>query len=128
MVDAQHPHERRRFRRILFDAPVSLLVAGSEYRTTLIDISLKGALVQAPTPWPVDLRPAPPVLLCIALDQSGSQIKMQGHLVHQELRQVGFLCDHIDMDSITHLRRLVELNLGDSALLERELSALRCEG
>ncbi|NQD96622.1 PilZ domain-containing protein, partial [Pseudomonas sp. CrR25] len=27
-------------------------------------------------------------------------------------------------DSISHLRRLVELNLGDEALLERELTAL----
>ena len=32
--------------------------------------------------------------------------------------------DHIDLESISHLRRLVELNLGDSSLLERELAAL----
>jgi hypothetical protein len=34
------------------------------------------------------------------------------------------LCESIDLDSITHLRRLVELNAGDPALLERELTAL----
>jgi len=34
------------------------------------------------------------------------------------------LRQHIDLDSISHLRRLVELNLGDEALLERELAAL----
>ena len=33
----------------------------------------------------------------------------------------------IDLDSITHLRRLVELNLGDEKLLERELSHLAAE-
>ena len=37
---------------------------------------------------------------------------------------VGMVCRHIDVDSISHLRRLVELNLGDEALLERELAAL----
>ncbi|CAA9891816.1 conserved hypothetical protein [Candidatus Methylobacter favarea] len=36
----------------------------------------------------------------------------------------GFKCEHIDMDSITRLRRLLELNLGDSELLKRDLSAL----
>jgi hypothetical protein len=45
-------------------------------------------------------------------------------VAHCESEHVGFHCDHIDIDSITHLRRLVELNLGDPELLERELSAL----
>ena len=31
---------------------------------------------------------------------------------------------HIDLDSISHLRRFVELNLGDEQELERELGAL----
>jgi PilZ domain len=127
MADAQQPDERRRFRRILFDAPVGLFVGGAEHPTTLIDISLKGALIQAPSPWPADLAPGAPAVLHIALDPGGSHIEMHGHLVHREAAQAGFLCDHIDMDSITHLRRLVELNLGDAALLERELTALRGE-
>jgi hypothetical protein len=38
--------------------------------------------------------------------------------------EVGFKCEHIDLDSISALRRLVELNLGDSHLLERDLLAL----
>jgi hypothetical protein len=37
---------------------------------------------------------------------------------------LGFVCRHIDLESISHLRRLVELNLGDESLLERELAAL----
>jgi hypothetical protein len=49
---------------------------------------------------------------------------MQGELVHREGHQVGLRCREIDIESIAHLRRLVELNLGDEDLLERELSAL----
>ena len=36
--------ERRRFHRILFDAPTTIESAGQLYHTTLLDISLKGAL------------------------------------------------------------------------------------
>jgi hypothetical protein len=39
-------------------------------------------------------------------------------------RQVGVQCGSIDLESITHLRRLVEMNLGGGSLLERELKAL----
>jgi hypothetical protein len=38
--------------------------------------------------------------------------------------EAGFKCEHIDLDSISTLRRMVELNLGDSTLLERDLIAL----
>jgi len=47
--------------------------------------------------------------------EGGAVVKCQ----HQELR-----CDEIDLDSITALRRLIELNAADPALLERELGAL----
>ena len=37
---------------------------------------------------------------------------------------VGVRCDKIDIDSASHLRRLLELNLGDADLLSRELTEL----
>jgi hypothetical protein len=49
---------------------------------------------------------------------------MEVELVHDDHNQLGFHCSHIDVDSISHLRRLIELNLGDEAELERELAAL----
>jgi hypothetical protein len=45
-------------------------------------------------------------------------------IAHHENEELGLHCKDIDIDSITHLRRLIELNLGNPALLERELSAL----
>jgi len=33
-------------------------------------------------------------------------------------------CNAIDIDSVTHLRRLVELNLGDESQLHKEISQL----
>lgn len=53
-----------------------------------------------------------------------AHIKMQVKLTHDDHGQLGFVCREIDLDSISHLRRLIELNLGDQAELERELGAL----
>jgi hypothetical protein len=36
----------------------------------------------------------------------------------------GLACREIDLDSVTHLRRLVALNLGDETLAEREFAQL----
>jgi hypothetical protein len=115
--------ERRRNRRVLFDAPVSLQTAGGEnYESLLIDISLKGALAKIPENWHADEKEL--ISLCIHLDDADAVINMQCHIVHTENNAVGFHCHSMDMDSIIHLRRLVELNLEDPNLLDRELAAL----
>ena len=49
---------------------------------------------------------------------------MAGELAHVEGDHAGVLCRSIDLESITHLRRLIEVNLGDPAASERELKAL----
>ena len=49
---------------------------------------------------------------------------MHALCAHIEADRVGFLCDEIDMDSISLLKRLVEWNTGDESLLQRELAAL----
>jgi hypothetical protein len=51
-------------------------------------------------------------------------VQMEVLLTRTDHELLGFVCQHIDLDSISHLRRLVELNLGDVSLLERELAAL----
>ena len=49
---------------------------------------------------------------------------MRMEIVHTEGPSMGLRCDSIDLDSVTHLRRLIELQLGDPALLERDLAEL----
>jgi hypothetical protein len=51
-------------------------------------------------------------------------VRMEVSLKHIEGQHAGFRCEHIDLDSISRLRRLVELNLGDSESLHRELTEL----
>ena len=114
--------DRRRFHRILFDAPLSVRRGQGSHQARLIDISLRGVMIRRPDDWSDDGEEE--VELSIHLDAEGNDIRMRGRLAHQESDRLGFRCVQIDMDSITHLRRLVELNLGDPALLERELKAL----
>jgi len=118
---SEQPSDRRRFRRIAFDARTELGQNGRVWTVQLVDLSLKGLLVQKPQPWLGN--GAEPFDVDIHLD-ANTEVKMQVRLTHDDHGQLGFACEHIDLDSISHLRRLIELNLGDQAELERELGAL----
>jgi hypothetical protein len=115
--------ERRRFWRTTFRAPVKLVNDTSAVDAMLDDISLKGALLEVPADWGGKIGDHCHLKLRLGGDAE-MKIIMWGRVTHVDGSKVGLLCESIDLDSITHLRRLVELNAGDPALLERELSAL----
>jgi hypothetical protein len=114
-------NERRRFHRINFDAATEITQGVNRWAAELHDISLKGILVIRPADWDGD--PARLFDARISLG-AGIEVQMEVELTRAEGDQLGFVCRHIDLDSISHLRRLVELNLGDEELLERDLTAL----
>ncbi len=116
-----HRAERRRFTRIGFDAHTELQQGPHRWPVTLIDLSLKGLLIERPQNWQADRQQ--PFTAQIQLD-AHTQVNMDVRLVHDGDEQLGFACEHIDLDSISHLRRLIELNMGDPAQLDRELGAL----
>ncbi|MDM8350940.1 PilZ domain-containing protein [Pseudomonas sp. sp1636] len=114
-------NERRRFQRIDFDAPAEIVQGERRWAVELHDVSLKGLLIKRPQQW--HGNPNHPFNASIQLaDDACVQMEVVLTRTHGDL--LGFVCRHIDLDSISHLRRLVELNLGDEALLERELAAL----
>ena len=114
--------ERRHFWRAPFHSPAWLVRAdGSIHAGQVHDVSLKGALFEAEPGG--DCRLHERCQLQVELSQD-TPIRMQATVVHVEGRHVGLRCDEIDLDSITALRRLIELNAADPALLERELGAL----
>lgn len=89
----------------------------------LLDVSLKGILVARPEKCTI-----PPagthVTLEVCLEGSERTIRMDATVAHASTDAIGFSCRGFDLASVAELRRLVELNLGDEALLERELDAL----
>lgn len=116
--------ERRYFSRIPFAADAHIIAAhGDVYlNCRVIDVSLNGLLIARPENWSGNLTDVFNVDLL--LDGAQIVIKMQAEVAHMDTQSIGFHCQLIDLDSITHLKRLVELNLADEGLLHRELSAL----
>jgi hypothetical protein len=119
---SDQPQEHRIFSRINFDAKTVISNPEQQWDTTLLDISLKGALLEKPAGWDAPLGAEFTLNIALSAD---AIICMEASVAHIENDHIGFHCHHIDLDSITHLRRIVELNTGNEELLNRELSALR---
>lgn len=114
---------RRHFSRIRFQAAASLSFASGEVvPVEVADLSLKGALVR-PLADPY-IQVGSSGQLAIRLDDDASRIDMAVTVVHHQGALYGLACTEIDLDSVTHLRRLVALNAGDDALAEREVMLL----
>lgn len=118
--------ERRHFWRAPFHSPAHLVRPdGSVHAGQVHDVSLKGALFEVDVDG--DCRLDERCHLQVELSED-TPIRMQATVVHVEGRNIGLRCEEIDLDSITALRRLIELNAADPALLERELGALMRHG
>lgn len=111
----------RRFMRLAFQAPARLTLGTGRREVQLLDISLKGALVDLGRvlPCAVGVRGRLSLWLSttvfIAMDVTVRYVQGQC---------LGLQCEHIDLDSATHLRQIVERNAHDPSLLTRELMVL----
>ncbi|MCW8879954.1 MAG: PilZ domain-containing protein [Kangiellaceae bacterium] len=114
--------ERRRFNRVEFKSDATIFVDSQPVNCEIIDISLAGTLLKLKQPTEVELGTS--YTLDMPLDGDENVISMQVELVNQRDDRLGLKCSHIDLDSITLLRRLVELNLGQPELLERDFASL----
>ena len=112
----------RHYARIPFDADVQLHVQGQTLAVQLVDIALKGALVQTDAAHMLNLYQ--PCRLLLPLADDGEGLVMAGQIAHLEHGHVGIECLDIEVTSLTRLRRLIELNTGDTQLMDRELSHL----
>lgn len=126
MTEASQSDNRRRFRRIGLDREVRVDGLDQTGHCRLVDISLRGFLLDACGDW----RPVLGQLvdLTVALDEQGSRrIHAKGEIRHLDTGQVGVHVLEMDLESVALLRRLVEVNLDDDARLEKELQAMLAE-
>lgn len=117
--------DRRLFARVAFAAGAELITTQSHLHCQVVDISLKGVLLQLPADAAAQV--GAPCLVKLPLGEQadgGIVIAMAGELAHVQNGHAGVLCRSIDLESMTHLRRLIEVNLGDPTASERELKAL----
>jgi hypothetical protein len=113
---------RRQFTRVLFSMQAILTMDEHEFVAKIHDISLNGALLYLDSKNLTLTRQLG--LLSFKLDNTDTSITMSVAVVHQEGSEIGVQCNGIDIDSVSLLRRLIELNLGDDEQLHKELSQL----
>ncbi len=118
--------ERRQYHRVSFATTAKLSSDNQFFSCQIIDLSIQGVLLRAHGM--VNAVLGTKYSLTIPLSEteedSSSSISMKVTLAHNSPEKLGFRCESIDLESITHLRRIVELNSGDSQLLERDFESL----
>ncbi|MCK4708935.1 MAG: PilZ domain-containing protein [Gammaproteobacteria bacterium] len=113
--------ERRHYQRVTFDAEVVIESGETSWLCHLVDISLKGLLVVFPDEIETKIGEHYQMEFRLGVDAA---INMGVKVVHLEEHLVGLEWSDIDLESLTHLRRLLELNLSDPEEMHRELSEL----
>ena len=110
----------RRFRRIPFEATVTLNVNGQVIAGELLDVAMKGALVG--TEEKLDLDHGEQCALSITLPGTPILLDFQAELIHTEETRYGFKFVSENLATLTHLRKLIELNTGDVEATRSELT------
>lgn len=113
--------ERRHYNRIPFTAEILMQCGDVEWSCNLLDISLKGMLVEPPEN--IDINLGNPCGMALFLGEDVS-IHARVHITHSSQGNWGLNWLQIDVVSLQHLRHLIELNTNDPAMLTRELSEL----
>lgn len=121
MSQSENPDERRHFTRIPFDAEVTLSQGDDSWQTQLLDISLHGVLLRCPDECSGAAGESYAIQLPLAED---SNINVTGRIAHIDGDQIGLKFENMELESASHLKRLLLFNLGDQALVDREIQEL----
>lgn len=113
--------ERRKNSRVTFSAEVVMQSGNEEWSCNLLDISLKGMLVEPPSD--IDIDTSKPCAVALFLGDNAA-IHARVKIARSDDDTWGLEWLNIDVESLRHLRRLLELNLNDPALIDRELAEL----
>tara|TARA_Y100001960_G_scaffold165757_1_gene174064 strand:+ start:430 stop:798 length:369 start_codon:yes stop_codon:yes gene_type:complete len=114
--------ERRQFSRVVYQVPSEISQEHINVSGSVQDLSLHGLLIQCD-----ELQlfsQDTPVHVSFKLANSDINIQLEATIVSTINTSMRLRIEHLDIDSISHLKRLVELNVGDDELLYREIEHL----
>ena len=114
--------ERRRFVRVKFLAEVEIVYFDNSYKAELLDLSLKGALIHPKSEIPMGLGNTCDLKIGLAAKDLTLEFKVE--LVHLNADKFGLKFLSQDLDTMIHLRRLLELNVCDHDRITEELAFL----
>lgn len=110
--------DNRYYSRISFVADAEVSIDGRQYPAEMLDLSLRGTLLNLHA-GVVDIGMSYP--LKIHLSSSDTTIQFDAELVHKNGNYAGFKFQSLDVESMTHLRKILDLNTGDHAKLADEM-------
>ena len=112
--------ERRKFQRVPFATEAEINCNNNKYSGKLLDISLQGALIHGKGNIPLEKGNI--CALSIHLLDSEITLQFDVDIVHREENKFGFRFIGEDTETMIHLRRLLELNIGSSETIDKEIS------
>jgi len=120
-MSKQSNSERRRFARIPFKKNVTLYSGMEAFDSEIIDISLKGVLLNCPK----DHQPKIGDIYRLNIPfKSSPAIIMNIAVVHNNSKAFGAEWTQIDMDSFASLKRTIELNVKEKESLREDIKTL----
>ena len=112
---------KRLSRRVEFATDSEVSIKGARHNATLVNISLRGALVAFDTT--VTVEPGIACEVAVYLNRSFLKLPFDGEFVHARDNLAGIRFIRMDLTAMTHLRRLLELNTGDAEQVRIELDS-----
>ena len=113
-------NERREFSRVRYEVEATLELGGELFGSEIVDLSLRGALVNtAASP-----RKGQQVALRFRLPQDGVPVSVRctGTVVRADTRGLGVQFDEVDLESFQELLEVVKANSVDPDEVEGEFS------
>ena len=114
--------ERRRFSRIIYQVPALIEQENLAMQATIQDLSLHGLLLKVEDAKPLDSLL--PVEVGFSFIQSEQMMQLSAGIVSIAGNEIRLKISNIDIESISQLKRFIELNVGNNELLNRELEHL----
>ncbi len=111
--------DKRYFSRINFTAKSQIEIDDKVYSGELLDLSLRGALLNFKEQIPAKMNDI--CTLTINLHTSDIRLIFDAELVHIDQKGLGFKFISEDVSTMTHLRNLLSLNVGDYDKITDEL-------
>ena len=117
--------EKRHFSRIDFKAHSQIEFDNKSYEGNLIDLYLGGALLSFKDQISLKIKDRCTLIIC--LHSSDIKLIFEAELTHIHKNNMGFKFLSEDIGTMTHLRNLLSLNVGDYDKITDELDFWRKE-
>lgn len=111
-------NEQRSYRRIPFHTETEVNINDTKHQCELVDLALQGALFKSEQELPLAIGSR--CQMTIALPSSDLTMEFTGELIHQRGQFYGFIFISEDVVTMGHLRRLLELNVGNGDAVDQE--------